>query len=320
MTDKFFVSSSPHIAKKESISAVMWTVNAALIPAGAFGIYIFGLHSLWLVLASCLAAVVSEAAIQKLRGQKVTVSDGSAFMTGLLLAYNLPPHAPLWLGVVGSFFAVAIAKQAFGGLGRNIFNPALAGRAFLLAAWPHHMTVFSKPFVYDAVTQATPLSLLKEGKAGSIMDMGLSYWDLFLGNKGGSLGEVCVLALVLGGLYLLYKRVISWHTPLSFILTTGLFMWAFGSKEGFFQGDPLFHVLSGGLILGAVYMATDYVTSPITKKGQVIFGICCGLLTGVIRRWGGYPEGVCYSILIMNAAVPLIDRFVQPKKYGVVKA
>lgn len=321
MPDKLFVSSSPHIhiEKKESISSIMWTVNAALLPAGLVGIYIFGLSSLWLILVSVVTAVATEAIIQKARIQKVTISDGSAFMTGLLLAYNLPPHAPLWLGVIGTFFAVAIAKQAFGGLGRNIFNPALAGRAFLVAAWPKFMTTFTKPFVYDTVTQATPLSMIKEAKASSLVDMGLSYWDLFLGNRGGSLGEVCILVLVLGGLYLLYRQIITWHIPVSFILTVGIFTWIFGSREGFFKGDALFHILSGGLVLGAVYMATDYVTSPITKAGQLIFGVCCGLLTSVIRIWGGYPEGVCYAILIMNAAVPLIDRFVQRRRYGMVK-
>ncbi len=319
MADKLFVSSSPHISKSESIRSVMWTVNIALLPAGIIGFYIFGIHSLWLILNSIIFAVGAEGLIQKLRNKKVTISDGSAFMTGLLLAYNLPPNCPLWIGAIGSIFAIAIVKQAFGGLGRNIFNPALAARAFLMSAWPHHMTTFSKPFVYDAVTQATPLNLLREGRAHSMVDMGLSYWDLFIGNRGGSLGEVCVLALVLGGLYLLYKKIISWHTPVSFILTVGVFAWAFGSKDGFFKGDFLFHILSGGLILGAIYMATDYVTSPITDRGKVIFGICCGLLTGVIRLWGGYPEGVCYSILIMNSAVPLIDRFVKVRKYGSVK-
>ncbi len=318
MADKFLVSSSPHIAKKEEISSIMWMVNAALAPAGLIGVYIFGIYSLWLIAACIISAVATEAFIQKARGQKITVSDGSAFMTGLLLAYNLPPHSPIWIGVIGSFFGIAVAKQAFGGLGRNIFNPALAARAFLLTAWPKYMTTFTKPFVYDVVTQATPLSLLKEGKAQDMAGMGLSYVDLFIGNRGGSLGEVCVLALLLGGIYLLYKKIISWHTPLSFIATVGVFSWIFGSKEGFFGGDALFHILSGGLFLGAIFMATDYVTSPITKKGQVIFGICCGLLTGIIRIWGGYPEGVCYSILIMNAAVPLIDRFVKPRRYGAV--
>lgn len=319
MASKFFVSSSPHILKKESITGIMWTVNAMLLPAGFIGVYIFGLYSLGLILISVVTAVATEGLIQKLRHQRVTISDGSAVMTGLLLAYNLPPQAPFWLGAIGSIFAVAIAKHAFGGLGRNIFNPALAGRAFLVAAWPKHMTTFTRPFACDAVTQATPLSLLKEGKAAHLADMGLNYWDLFLGNRGGSLGEVCILVLCLGGLYLLYKRIISWHIPIVFISTVGLLMWVFGSPEGFFKGDVLFHILSGGLVLGAVYMATDYVTSPVTKTGKVIFGIGCGLLTAIIRRWGGYPEGVCYSILIMNAAVPLIDRFVQKRRYGCAK-
>jgi electron transport complex protein RnfD len=316
MADKFFVSSSPHIVKKDDVSAVMWRVNAALVPAGVMGIIIFGVAAWWLVVTCIVVAVATEAFIQKGRGQKITIRDGSALMTGLLLAYNLPPHCPFWVAAVGSFFAIAIAKQAFGGLGMNIFNPALAARAFLLAAWPKHLTVYTKPFVYDAVTQATPLSLLKEGKAHGLVDMGLSYGDLLLGNKGGCLGEVCIVALVLGGLYLLYKRIITWHTPLSFILTVGIFAWIFGSKEGFCKGDFLFSVLSGGLVLGALFMATDYVTSPITKKGQIIFGVGCGLITSIIRIWGGYPEGVCYAILIMNAGVPLIDRFVKPRRYG----
>lgn len=318
MADKLFVAHAPHMRKPESIAGIMWRVNLALLSSGLVALFVFGPSALGVIVTSVLAAVGTEAFIQKARGRKVTVSDGSAFMTGLLLAYNLPAHCPVWVAAVGSIFAVAVAKQAFGGLGRNIFNPALAGRAFLVAAWPKYMTVFTKPFVYDAVTQATPLSLIKEGKASGMADMGLSYWDLFIGNRGGSLGEVCILALLLGGAYLLYKGVISWHIPVSFTATVAVFMWVFGSPEGFFRGDALFQVLSGGLILGAVFMATDYVTSPVTKKGRVIFGVCCGLLTGVIRRWGGYPEGVCYSILVMNAAAPLIDRFVQKRRYGVV--
>lgn len=319
MNNKFIVSSSPHIQKSESVAKIMGTVNAALLPAGIIGVYIFGMSSLWLILVSIAIAVATEALIQKGRHQKITISDGSAFMTGLLLAYNLPPRCPLWVAAIGSFFAIAIAKQAFGGLGRNIFNPALAGRAFLLAAWPQHLTAFSRPFAYDSVTSATPLHLLKEGKARDLADMGLGYWDLFVGNRGGSLGEVCILALVLGGLYLLWRGIIRWQIPVSFIATVGVMTWVFGSKEGFFRGDGLFHVLSGGLVLGAIYMATDYVTSPITKKGQIIFGVGCGALTTVIRLWGGYPEGVCYSILIMNSMVPLIDRFVKKRRYGVAQ-
>ncbi|MFA5039661.1 MAG: RnfABCDGE type electron transport complex subunit D [Candidatus Omnitrophota bacterium] len=317
MADKLVVSTSPHFQKPGSTAGIMWTVNVALLPAGVAGVVIFGFSSFWLMATAIAFAVVCEALIQKGRGQKVTISDGSAFMTGLLLAFNLPPHCPLWVAAVGSIFAIAIAKQAFGGLGRNIFNPALAARAFLMAAWPQHLTVFTKPFVYDAVTSATPLHLLKEGKAADLADMGLEYWDLLVGNRGGSLGEVCVLVLVLGGLYLLWKGVISWHTPGSFVGTVALLTWVFGSRQGFFQGDWLFHILSGGLALGAIYMATDYVTSPITKKGQMVFGAGCGVLTVVIRLWGGYPEGVCYAILFMNGLVPLIDRFMKPRRYGV---
>jgi len=318
MADKFFVSAAPHFHKKDdSVARIMGTVNVALAPAALMAVFIFDWVALWVMLAAVLSAVTTEAAIQRARRQKVTVSDGSAFMTGLLLAFNMPAHVPLWLPVVGSVFAVAIGKQAFGGLGRNIFNPALAGRAFLMAAWPQHMTTFTRPFAVDAVTQATPLVLLKEGKVASLAETGLSYMDLLLGFRGGCLGEVCGLALLLGGLYLLARRLISWHIPVTFILTAGAFGWAFGGPGGLFTGDFLFQVLSGGLLLGAIYMATDYVTSPITKKGQLIFAAGCGLLTGVIRRWGGYPEGVCYAILFMNAAVPLIDRFTQPRRYGV---
>ncbi len=317
MADKYLVSAAPHFHKKdESVARIMWTVNVALVPVAVMSVAVFRWCALGVMLAAVLSAVITEAVIQRGRGQRVTVSDGSAFMTGLLLAFNLPAHVPLWLPVVGSVFAVAIGKQAFGGLGRNIFNPALAGRAFLMAAWPQHMTTFTRPFAVDAVTQATPLVLLKEGKAFGLPDMGLDYFDLLLGFRGGALGEVCALALVLGGVYLLLRRIITWHIPVTFILTAGAFGWVFGSPGGFFKGDFLFQILSGGLLLGAIYMATDYVTSPITKKGQFIFGVCCGLLTGVIRRWGGYPEGVCYAILFMNAAVPMIDRFTQPRRYG----
>jgi len=319
MADKYFVSAAPHFRKDESVGKIMGTVNAALAPAALISVYIFGWCSLGVLLVAILSAVITEALIQRCRRQPVTVSDGSAFMTGMLLAFNLPANAPLWLPAVGGVFAIAIGKQAFGGLGRNIFNPALAGRAFLMAAWPQRMTAFMRPFSVDAVTQATPLMLLKEGKASGLADMGLDYFDLFMGFRGGSLGEVCGLALVLGGVYLLWRRIISWHTPVSFILAAGAFGWIFGSPDGFFKGDFLFQILSGGLLLGAIFMATDYVTSPITNKGQLVFGTCCGLLTGVIRRWGGYPEGVCYAILIMNAAVPLIDRFVKPRRYGVTR-
>jgi electron transport complex protein RnfD len=287
----------------------MWTVNAALLPTGAISIYIFGLSALWVVLVSIASALFTEALIQKVRRKTVTISDGTAFMTGLLLAYTLPARCPLGVVACGSIFAIAVGKQAFGGFGKNLFNPALAGRAFLMFLWPKSLSVFTRPFVYDAVTQATPLSLLKEGRARHLIDMGLGYWDLFFGNRSGCIGEVCIFALLLAGLYLLYKRIITWHIPASFILTVGIFMWIFGAPaEGFFKGDFLLHIFSGGLALGAIFMATDYVTSPTAKRGQLIFGVGCGFLTSLVRLWGAYAEGVCYAILLMNALVPLIDR------------
>jgi electron transport complex protein RnfD len=289
----------------------MWAVNISLLPAAVAGVIIFGARAAWVMALCIITAVISEAVLQKLARRKITVSDGSAVLTGLLLAFNLPPKVPFWIPVVGTFFAIAIAKQIFGGLGQNIFNPALAGRAFLMASWPKYVTTFTAPFSADATTCATPLTLLKEGKA---LDH-LSYIDLFLGRKGGCIGEVCILALLIGAAYLLYKKYITWHIPLSFIATSAAVVWIFGEKSPF-QGDWIFHILSGGLILGAFFMATDYVTSPLTRKGQLIFGTGCGLLTGVLRIWGGSAEGVSYAILMMNAATPVIDRFTANRVYG----
>lgn len=315
MPGKLTVSVSPHLINRRLFTPqIMWLVTLSLIPAGIIGIYIFGLQSLWIIVTACISCVLIEAVIQKLRGQKVTIRDGSAVLTGILLAYNLPPEVPLWLVVVGCVMAIAIAKQAFGGLGRNIFNPAIVGRVFLLSAWPKYMTSFTKPF--DTITAATPLALIKDGKAANLAETGINYMDLLVGNRGGCIGEVCVIALILGAVYLLYKKIITWHIPISYLLTVGIFSWIFGSKQALFTGDFTFHLLSGGLILGAFFMATDYVTSPLTLKGQVVFGIGCGFFTCVIRFWGGYPEGVSYAILMMNMAVPLIDRWMKSKRYG----
>ena len=310
MKDKFIVSVSPHLHKDESVSKIMWMVVISLIPAGLAGVFIFGLNALWLIVLGIVSALFTEAVLQILTKRKITVLDGSAFITGLLLAYNLPPHVPFWLPIVGSFFSVAIGKQVFGGLGQNIFNPALVGRVFLMASWPKHMTAFTKPF--DAVTSATPLALLKEGK----LIENISYLDLLLGKRGGCIGEVCIIALLLGAIFLLVRGYISWHIPVTYIATTGIFTYIFGPERLFF-GDWLFHILSGGLILGAFFMATDYVTSPLTRKGQIIFGIGCGIITAVIRLWGGYPEGASYAILMMNAATPIIDRYTKNRVYGI---
>jgi len=311
MNNKLVVSTSPHLHKDESISKIMWMVALSLIPAGAAGVFIFGLKALGVIILSIVCALVTELFLQVLTKRKVTLLDGSAFLTGLLLAYNLPPHVPFWIPIIGSFFAIAIGKQVFGGLGQNIFNPALVGRVFLVASWPKYMTIFTKPLNYDAITQATPLALLKEGK---ILE-NVSYLDLFLGKRGGCIGEVCILALLLGAAFLLLKGYIFWHIPITYILTVGVFTYIFG-PQGLFSGDWLFHILSGGLILGAFFMATDYVTSPLTHKGQIIFGLGCGLITAVIRLWGGYPEGVSYAILMMNAATPVIDRYTKNRIYG----
>ena len=311
MKSNLIVSGSPHIHKNESVWRIMWTVVIALVPAGIAGVIIFGLDALWVTLVATTAAVLTEWVCALLTKKKITILDGSAVITGILLAYNLPSNVPLWLPVIGAVFSIAIGKQVFGGLGQNIFNPALVGRVFLMASWPKYMTTFVKPFTYDAVTSATPLAILKEGK---ILEH-ISYWNLFLGKHGGCIGEVCILALLIGAAILLIKGYISWHIPVTFIFTTAGFTYIFGGTQ-LFHGDWLFHILSGGLILGAFFMATDYVATPLTAKGQLIFGIGCGLLTAIIRLWGGYPEGVSYAILMMNAATPFIDRYTRNRIYG----
>jgi len=312
MKNKFVVTISPHFKIEDNIPRIMWTLFFCLLPAGIASIFIFGRAVIVIISLSIATAVLTEAAVQLVRRQKLSIFDGSAALTGLLLAYILPPSVPFWIPIIGSFFAVLITKQLFGGLGRNIFNPALAGRAFLVASWPKYMTQFSKPFNYDAITCATPLAIAKEG--GSLSP--LNYFDLFMGNRGGCIGEVCIVFLILGAVYLLYKGYISWHIPFTYIFTVGILSWIFQGNRGLFTGDWLFFILSGGLILGAFFMATDYVSSPLTNKGKLLFGLGCGVLTFIIRCWGGYPEGVCYSILMMNAAVPLIDRYIRPRIYG----
>ncbi len=322
MKNKLLVSASPHMHKNESVSRIMWIVAVSLVPAGLAAVFFFGARALWVILSCVVSALLTEVILEIITKRKVTILDGSAFITGVLLAYNLSPDIPLWLAVIGSFFAIAIGKQVFGGLGQNIFNPALVGRVFLMASWPRRMVTFiptarslewgfTHPLSYEAVTSATPLAYIKEGK----IPEHISYLHLFLGNRKGCIGEICILALLLGALFLLLKGYISWHIPVPYIITVGLFTYIFGPR-GLFTGDWLFHILSGGLILGAFFMATDYVTSPLTRQGQVIFGVGCGLLTAIIRRWGGYPEGASYAILMMNAAAPIIDRYTKTKVYG----
>lgn len=311
MNNNLIVSCSPHIEINDHIVRRMWVTLLVLLPAGAAGVYIFGMRPLYIIIVSLITALIAEWISQKLQGRKISIADGSVLITALLLAYNLPPNVPLWIAIAGTVFAVVVGKHLFGGLGMNIFNPALVGRAFLMASWPQYMAAWSGPrWQLDAVTTATPLGIIKEKLAQPLP----SYWDLFLGNRGGCIGEVCVIALVIGGIYLIVKKYISWQIPISFLGSLGLASWIFGT--GWFRGDFLFSIFAGGAVLGAFFMATDYVTAPLTKKGKVIFGIGCGLFTFVIRKWGGYPEGVSYAILMMNAVTPLIDRFSRPKKYG----
>ena len=306
--DQYIMSPSPHVRSSESTARIMRDVIIALLPATAFGVYIFGLNALWVVLSSVAAAMLTEALLQKLMNKKITVSDGSAALTGLLLALNLPPAVPIWIPILGSVFAIAIVKQCFGGLGHNFINPALAARAFLLVSWPTVMTTWTIPGA-DAISSATPLGALKMGEALS------SYQDMFIGNIGGCIGETSAIALIIGGLYLIVRRVIDPRIPFVYIGTVALFTWVAG-PSGLFTGNALYHILGGGLMLGAFFMATDYTTSPMSGTAKVVFAAGCGVLTSVIRLWGGYPEGVSYSILIMNLVVPLLDKAFVPKRFG----
>ena len=308
----FVVSGTPHVRSKESIQSIMRDVIIALIPATAAGIYFFGLQALILIAVSIIASVFFEWLYQKLLKKPVTISDLSAVVTGLLLAMNLPASAPIWVPIVGAAFAIIFAKQLFGGLGQNFINPALAGRAFLLASYPTEMTTWTAPVGFsgaDAVAVATPLATLK---TGAMPDASLT--DVILGtNIGGCIGETCAIALIIGGIYLLVKHVISWRIPVLYILTVFVLTAAIGRKG---LRVPVYEIFTGGLMLGAFFMATDYASSPVTPKGQIIFAIGCGVITTLIRIFGGYPEGVSYSILIMNLAVPLIERFTEPKIFG----
>jgi electron transport complex protein RnfD len=314
------VSTSPHIRSEESISKIMWTVNIALAPAALFGAYHFGLHALILLIVGIASAVIFEYLVQKIRKKPITINDGSAFLTGLLLTMCVPPTLPYYMAAVGSFIAIVIAKHSMGGLGYNIFNPAHVGRAALMVSWPVAMTTWSKmTSSVDVVTSATPLNILKQQGYNQLVQTfggaGHMYQALFLGFRNGSIGETSTILLVLGGIFLIYKKYISWQVPVVMIGTVGILTWVFG-PSGYFTGDPIFHMMAGGLVIGAFFMATDMVTIPITKKGQMIFALGCGLITTLIRLKGGYPEGVCYSILLMNSVTPLIDRLCPPIKFG----
>ena len=340
MARMFTVSGAPHLRDKTTIPVIMYSVVAALIPALIGAVYFFGFRSLWITALAVISCVATEGIIERLTGKPLTIRDGSAIVTGILLAFNLSAGVPWWIPVIGSVFAIAVGKMTFGGLGYNPLNPALLGRVFLLLSWAEEMTTtWVAPIgasTVDAVSVATPLNILKQNNAilahrdafpieavnaaiDKIGDLQSSYFDLFIGRVPGCLGETSVMLLLIGAAFLMYKRYIGWRIPFSFIGTVALLTWIFGGNDGLFTGMWLFHVLSGGLILGAFFMATDMVTSPITPIGRIIFGTGCGVLTTIIRLIGGYPEGVSFAIILMNLTVPLIDRYTQPGVFGEVK-
>lgn len=321
MANKLIVAPAPHVQTSQSTACIMRDVVIALMPALVVSTIVFGVDVLRVTAISVAACVVFEFLIQKffVKGP-LTISNWSAVVTGVLLAFNLPASIPWWIVVIGAFVAIAIAKMTFGGLGKNPFNPALVGRVFLLIAYPVQMTTWPMPVqgAFDALSGATPLAAVKHGAVGPDV---LGVQDLLLGNMPGSLGEVAALALLLGFVYLLWRRVITWHIPVTILVTMALFAFIValcsgGSGELLWQ-LPLFHVLAGGAILGSVFMATDYSTSPMTVKGGVIFAVGIGIITMLIRLWGAYPEGMSFAILMMNACVPLINKYVKPKRFGV---
>ncbi|MBE0068941.1 RnfABCDGE type electron transport complex subunit D [Thermoanaerobacterium thermosaccharolyticum] len=311
MENKLYVTSSPHLRSEDSVERIMLDVVIALMPALIAGIIIFGIRALFITVLCIVFSIATEAVIQILTHKDVTINDFSAVVTGILLAFNLPVSIPWWIAAIGSIFAIAIVKQVFGGLGHNFMNPALAARAFLLASWPVPMSRFT----VDGITSATPLAIIKGTESSCELP---SLFNMFIGLRGGTIGEVSIFALLIGAVYLLIRKVITLRIPLSYILTVAVLTWVLG-KNGLFTGDPLYHIMAGGLILGAFFMATDYTTSPVTPKGQIIFGIGCGIFTSIIRLYGGYPEGVSYSILLMNIATPIIDKYTAPKVFGEVK-
>ncbi len=323
--EHYILSSSPHTHANTSVSRLMLDVIIALLPTTVAGVYFFGMPALWTLAVCVSTCLVTEALCRIAMKREGTIGDFSAIVTGLLLALNLPAGLPLWMSAVGSVFAIAVCKQVFGGLGKNPFNPALAARAFLLISFTGPMTTWLKPLWWktpDAITTATPLSSMKSlftaaATASATPRAGIDgippLSDLLIGNMPGCIGEVSAIALLIGGLYLILRKVISWHIPVSFIVT----VWVYSLFSG---GAPAHvQVLTGGVMIGAFFMATDYVTSPITAKGKLFFGFGCGLLTMLIRQFGSYPEGCSFAILIMNSLTPLISRYTQPKPFGASK-
>ena len=323
MENKLIVSSSPHVRSNEDTSYIMKQVIIALLPAAVAGVYFFRLNALSAMFFCILGTVGTEFLYQKFTKQKSTIGDFSAVVTGLLLAFNVPASLPWWMCLVGGIFAILVVKMVFGGIGCNFVNPALAARAFLLASFPVAMTAWTQPGVnwigknLDAVTTATSLSFLKNGAAGlaDLSSNGISLADMMIGNIGGCIGETSAILLLLGGVYLMYKGIINYVIPVFYIATVFILTFLLG---GFNITFAIYQLFAGGLMLGGFFMLTDYTTSPMTKKGQIIYAVLAGLITTVIRMYGGYPEGVSYSILLVNCLAPLIDKFVRNRVFGEV--
>jgi electron transport complex protein RnfD len=323
----FTVSGSPHVHGNESTSKIMYGVVVAMFPAALVSVYYFGLDAIRVLLLAVVACMFFEWVIQKylIKGP-FTLNDGSALVTGVLLAFNVPTNLPAWMIIIGALVAIGMAKMSFGGLGKNIFNPALVARVFLLISFPVQMTSWPKPvpitegFV-DVITGPTPLAIVKEGldagKSMSELQAGLpTYTEYLIGQMGGSLGEVSAIALILGGLYMIWKKIITWEIPTSILVTVFAFSGILWLIDPVYNPDPFFHLITGGLMLGAIYMATDMVSSPMTRTGQLVYGFGIGLLTIIIRVWGAYPEGVSFAILVMNAAAPLVNMAFKPRRFG----
>lgn len=327
MNNQLNVSLSPHIHGRETTQKLMFGVVIALIPTLIASIIFFGAGALITTAAAVISCIVFEYLVQRFILRKpISITDGSALVTGLLLALNLPSNIPVYMVIIGSLIAIGVAKMTFGGLGNNPFNPALVGRVFLLISFPSQMTTWPVPAGFatgyaDAVTGATPLAVIKEGvkngaSVSELMQEIPSTVELLLGKLGGSIGEVSALALLIGFIYLLYKKIITWHIPVSVIGSLALFTSILWICNPDIYAGPAFHILSGGVLLGAIFMATDYVTSPMNTKAMIIYGCGIGLITAIIRIWGSYPEGVSFAVLIMNAFVPLMNTYIKPKRFG----
>lgn len=311
------VAPSPHVHSCDSVKRNMYGVVIALLPALAASVWFFGLGALIVVLTSIVSCVLIEFLIQKfVLRVPTTITDGSAAVTGLILAFNLPSGLPLWIVFIGALVAIGVGKMTFGGLGQNIANPAILGRVFLLVSFPAQMTSWPVPSGVDGTTGATPLGMLKEGGVGALANIPTT--DLLFGNIGGSLGEISAICLIVGGIFLLCTKIITWHIPVSILATVAIFSGILWGVDPSQYADPLFHILTGGMLLGAIFMATDYVTSPMSHKGMIVYGIGIGLITMLIRTFGSYPEGMSFAILIMNIVTPLINTYCKPKRFGEV--